>query len=184
MLVISRRAGEAVRFRLPDGRVGNFMKNSKRPIRDDIQDQAPHGSLNMERGLIVSCNAFFAQLGAYDVGAEPLLDTANMLGIAAAAPASNRDRPRPSPIFFSLGAGHGALGRVDLSTCRDRGLPAGYLRIRATFRPSGHVAHAAVESAAEPPQEALECVSEQLEDTSVPPFDGEDVSLSKIVFVN
>jgi hypothetical protein len=106
------------------------------------------------------------------------------LRAAAAAPASERDRPRPSPIFFSLGAGHGALGRVDLSTCRDRGLPAGYLRIRATFRPSGHVAHAAVESAAEPPQEALECVSEQLEDTNVPPFDGEDVSLSKIVFVN
>jgi hypothetical protein len=101
-----------------------------------------------------------------------------------AAAASDRDRPRPGPIFFSLGAGHGALGRVDLSTCRDRGLPAGYLRIRATFRPSGHVAHAAVESAAEPPQEALECVSEQLEETSVPPFDGDDVSLSKIVFIN
>jgi hypothetical protein len=106
------------------------------------------------------------------------------LRAASAAPASDRDRPRPSPIFFSLGAGHGALGRVDLSACRDRGLPAGYLRIRATFRPSGHVAHAAVESAAEPPEDALECVSEQLEDTSVPPFDGEDVSLSKIVFVN
>jgi peptidoglycan glycosyltransferase len=40
----------------------------------------------MERGIIVSCNAYFAQLGAYDVGAEPLLDTANLLGIAAAEP--------------------------------------------------------------------------------------------------
>jgi peptidoglycan glycosyltransferase len=40
----------------------------------------------MERGIIVSCNAYFAQLGAYDVGAQPLLDTANLLGIAAAEP--------------------------------------------------------------------------------------------------
>ncbi len=40
----------------------------------------------MEHGIIVSCNAYFAQLGTYDVGAEPLLDTANLLGIAAASP--------------------------------------------------------------------------------------------------
>jgi hypothetical protein len=122
-------------------------------------------------------------VGHVDVRYDDSAET-TPLRAAAAAPASDRDRLRPSPIFFSLGAGHGALGRLDLSACRDRGLPAGYLRVRATFRPSGHVAHAAVESAAEPPQEALECVSELLEDTSVPPFDGEDVSLSKIVFVN
>ena len=73
-------------IRLPDGRVGNYIKGSNRPIRDDVQDSAPHGTLDMERGIIVSCNAYFAQLGTYDVGAEPLLDTANLLGIAAAAP--------------------------------------------------------------------------------------------------
>ena len=73
-------------IRLPDGRVGNFIKGSKRPIRDDIQDTAPHGTVDMERGIVVSCNAYFAQLGTYDVGAEPLLDTANLLGIATASP--------------------------------------------------------------------------------------------------
>jgi cell division protein FtsI/penicillin-binding protein 2 len=73
-------------IRLPDGRVGNFMKGSKRPIRDDVQDSNPHGTLDMEHGIIVSCNAYFAQLGTYDVGAEPLLDTTNLLGIVAAAP--------------------------------------------------------------------------------------------------
>jgi cell division protein FtsI/penicillin-binding protein 2 len=72
--------------RLPDGRTGNFIKGSNRPIRDDIQDKEPHGTLDMEKGLIVSCNAYFAQLGTYNVGAEPLLDTANMLGILAASP--------------------------------------------------------------------------------------------------
>jgi cell division protein FtsW (lipid II flippase) len=73
-------------IRLPDGRVGNFIKGWNRPIRDDIEDKNPHGTVNMERGIVVSCNAFFAQLGTYDVGAQPLLDTANLLGIAAASP--------------------------------------------------------------------------------------------------
>jgi len=42
----------------------------------------------MERGIVLSCNAYFAQLGAYDVGAEPLLETAGLLGISVAAPAT------------------------------------------------------------------------------------------------
>jgi cell division protein FtsW (lipid II flippase) len=73
-------------IRLPDGRVGNFIKGSNRPIRDDEKDHEPHGNVDMERGIVVSCNAYFAQLGTYDVGAEPLFETANLLGIAAASP--------------------------------------------------------------------------------------------------
>jgi cell division protein FtsW (lipid II flippase) len=72
--------------RLPDGRVGNFLKGSKRPLRDDVQDKNPHGTLDLEHGLVVSCNAYFAQLGSYDVGADALHDTATLLGIAAATP--------------------------------------------------------------------------------------------------
>ena len=75
-------------IRLPDGRVGNYIKESKRPIRDDIQDKTPHGTVNMERGIVVSCNAYFAQLGTYAVGAGPLLETAGLLGISVASPAT------------------------------------------------------------------------------------------------
>jgi len=71
---------------LPDGRVGNYIQGSKRPIRDDVMDKSAHGTLDLEHGLIVSCNAFFAQLGAYDVGADALHDTAALLGIAASSP--------------------------------------------------------------------------------------------------
>jgi hypothetical protein len=101
-----------------------------------------------------------------------------------AVPVGGRDRPRPDPVFFHIGAGYGALGRLDVLPCRDRGLPAGYLRIRATFRPTGHVAHAAVESPERPPEDALTCIGELLEATSVPPFDGGDVTLSRIYFVD
>lgn len=73
-------------IRLPDGRVGNYMRGSNRPIRDDIEDKSPHGTIDMERAVIVSCNAYFAQLGTYNVGPKPLFDTGSMLGISMAAP--------------------------------------------------------------------------------------------------
>jgi cell division protein FtsI/penicillin-binding protein 2/cell division protein FtsW (lipid II flippase) len=73
-------------IRLPDGRVGNYVKGWSRPIRDDIQDKEPHGNVDMEKGIVVSCNAYFAQLGTYNVGAEPLWNTANLLGILTASP--------------------------------------------------------------------------------------------------
>lgn len=68
--------------RLPDGRVGTVVRGWRRPIRDDIGDSA-HGTLSMERAIVVSCNAYFAQLGTYDVGARALHDTAALLGIRA-----------------------------------------------------------------------------------------------------
>jgi cell division protein FtsI/penicillin-binding protein 2 len=71
---------------LPDGRVGNFVKGWGRPIRDDPTDRAPHGAVNLEKGIVVSCNAYFAQLGAYAVGPEALLETAKALGISVARP--------------------------------------------------------------------------------------------------
>jgi peptidoglycan glycosyltransferase len=73
-------------IRLPDGRVGNYLRGSNRPIRDDILDTTPHGTLDLERATVVSCNAYFAQLGTYDVGAQPLFETASLLGIAVASP--------------------------------------------------------------------------------------------------
>ncbi len=93
-------------------------------------------------------------------------------------------RPRHEPIFFHLGAGYGALGRVDLGPCLEQGLQPGYLRMRVTFADDGHVSRAAVESNAPPPGEALNCIAQQLKLAMVPAFDGEDVVLSKGFFVN
>jgi hypothetical protein len=101
-----------------------------------------------------------------------------------AAISPRRDRPPPDPVLFSLGAGHGALGRVDLGPCRQEGLPPGYVHLRVTFRRSGRVVRAAVSTPAEPPSEALACIGEQLEVALVPVFDGDDVTLSKSFFVN
>ncbi|HZU24287.1 MAG TPA: FtsW/RodA/SpoVE family cell cycle protein [Bryobacteraceae bacterium] len=71
-------------LRMPDGRIGNMVWH--REIRDDIKDTQPHGSVDLQRGIVVSCNAYFAQLGANSVGADMLYDTASRLGIAIAQP--------------------------------------------------------------------------------------------------
>ena len=55
-------------------------------MRDDILDTTPHGSVDMERGIVLSCNAYFAQLGTYVVGPERLLRTAELFGILVASP--------------------------------------------------------------------------------------------------
>ena len=49
--------------RLPDGRVGSFLKGSKRPIRDDVQDKSPHGTLDLEHGLVVSLQRVLRAIG-------------------------------------------------------------------------------------------------------------------------
>ena len=68
--------------RLPDGRVGAIIPGWRKPIRDDVGDSA-HGTLAMHQAIAVSCNAYFAQLGVFSVGAKQLSDTARLLDIPA-----------------------------------------------------------------------------------------------------
>ncbi|MGH9666771.1 MAG: penicillin-binding transpeptidase domain-containing protein, partial [Bryobacteraceae bacterium] len=86
--------------RLPDGRSGTVVRGWNRPIRDDIGDSA-HGTLRMEQAIVVSCNAYFAQLGTYDVGARALHDTAAALGI----PAGDVSEIQKTMPFASYGQG-------------------------------------------------------------------------------
>jgi cell division protein FtsW (lipid II flippase) len=67
--------------RLPDGRVGANVNGWNRPIRDDVLDTHPHGTIDMHAGVVHSCNAYFGQL-AVKLGAKPLVDTAGRLGIS------------------------------------------------------------------------------------------------------
>ena len=75
--------------RLADGRAGNWIPGWNRPIKDDIGDHA-HGTLDMERAITVSCNAYFAQLGVHDVGAQALAETAARMGISTGDPGELR----------------------------------------------------------------------------------------------
>jgi hypothetical protein len=108
-----------------------------------------------------------------------------MVGTGAERAALAREvaSPTSDPVFFHLGAGYGAIGQVDLAPCHDRGLDAGYIRVRVTFGGTGSVVGAMVETLTQPPPDALACIAERIEGASVPMFQGGDVTLSKSIFV-
>jgi cell division protein FtsW (lipid II flippase) len=89
---------------LGDGRVGNYAGPGKRPIRDDEMDHVPHGTVTMAKGITVSCNAYFAQLGYDAVGSKALLQTANLFGISTAKP-NTAEQLRKSLSQASYGQG-------------------------------------------------------------------------------
>jgi len=88
--------------RLPDGRVGAKVPGLGRPIRDDVLDKTPHGSLDMREALVVSCNAYFAQL-ALRVGRDRLIETGTRAGVSIAVPPENE---RDALAHAGFGQGH------------------------------------------------------------------------------
>ena len=115
--------------RLADGRTGNFIRGWQHPIHDDIKDTVPHGDISMHAGLVVSCNAYFAQLGTYAVGAEALLDTANHLGISVANPSTVQTLQRELP-QASYGQGQDVaspfqMARVAATIAQNGSMPFG-----------------------------------------------------------
>jgi peptidoglycan glycosyltransferase len=78
--------------RLPDGRVGGRVRGASRPVRDDPLDHTPHGTVDMHRALVVSCNAYFANLATL-IGPQVLSEVASEAQIAVArAPAKDHLR--------------------------------------------------------------------------------------------
>jgi cell division protein FtsI/penicillin-binding protein 2 len=67
------------------GRGGAQIPGWRRTIRDDVGDPA-HGKLAMRQAITVSCNAYFAQLGVFSVGADALRDTLHLLELPDADP--------------------------------------------------------------------------------------------------
>ncbi|MEP7310528.1 MAG: FtsW/RodA/SpoVE family cell cycle protein [Acidobacteriota bacterium] len=90
--------------RLPDGRVGARIKGWNRPIRDDVLDTDPHGTIDMREGLVHSCNAYFAQL-AVRLGPEPLVGTAARLGISLTPSKTGAQRVRETLPQIGYGQG-------------------------------------------------------------------------------
>jgi cell division protein FtsW (lipid II flippase)/cell division protein FtsI/penicillin-binding protein 2 len=132
---------EADRFmctRLPDGRVGAFVHGSSRPVRDDPMDTVPHGNVDLERGLIVSCNAYFAQL-ALAIGPRPVLDSAALFQIEVARSAKPEGL-RPTLAQVGYGQGQAVVSPLKLA------------RVSASIASGGIVAPVRWEPAVNPPK--------------------------------
>ncbi|HEX7485921.1 MAG TPA: FtsW/RodA/SpoVE family cell cycle protein [Vicinamibacterales bacterium] len=123
--------------RLPDGRVGKQLPGWARPVRDDAADRSPHGRLDMERGLIVSCNAYFAQLGLR-LGAPALQEAAALFEISLGQPESAR-QVRDTLPFAAYGQGQVLatpfkMARVAATLAADGAMPQGRWVIDETNR--------------------------------------------------
>jgi peptidoglycan glycosyltransferase len=90
--------------RLPDGRVGAKINGWNRPVRDDVLDAHPHGTIDVHGGFVHSCNAYFAQL-AVKLGSQSLIDTANRLGISLTPSAAVAARVRQTLPQVGYGQG-------------------------------------------------------------------------------
>ena len=88
---------------LGDGRCGNTIAGWNRAIKDDIGDHA-HGTIDLERAIAVSCNAYFAQLGVHDVGSKALAAMAERLGLSAGGP--QRCATLPFAAYGRVRVGH------------------------------------------------------------------------------
>jgi cell division protein FtsW (lipid II flippase) len=100
--------------RLPGGRVGNSIRGSARPVRDDPKDTVPHGSLDLHGALVVSCNAYFAQL-AQRLGPGPVLDAASLFQIDVAR---TPDAEELRPTLAHAGYGQGQVVTSPLKMAR------------------------------------------------------------------
>lgn len=123
--------------RLPDGRVGKQLPGWARPIRDDPADKTPHGRLSMARGLIVSCNAYFAQLGLH-IGAPALQEAASLFEISMSQPESAQ-QVRDTLPFAAYGQGQVLatpfkMARVAATLAADGAMPQGRWVIDETNR--------------------------------------------------
>ena len=78
---------------------------------------------------MVSCNAYFAQLGTYKVGPEQLLDTAKMVGISVANPATVKNlKPQMPQASYGQGqvvASPFQMARVAAAIAAGGKLPSG-----------------------------------------------------------
>ena len=100
--------------RLPDGRVGGRVPGLSTPVRDDPQDRAPHGTVDLHRALVVSCNAYFANL-AQRLGSKALAETAAAAQIAVAPPPADTNLRRT---LAHAGYGQGAVVASPLRMAR------------------------------------------------------------------
>jgi peptidoglycan glycosyltransferase len=99
--------------RLEDGRVGNHVHGSSRPVRDDPMDTTPHGHVDLHRALVVSCNAYFAQL-AMRLGPQRLLDAASLFQIDLARPDTAAELRRSLP-YAGYGQGEVVVSPVKMA---------------------------------------------------------------------
>jgi cell division protein FtsW (lipid II flippase) len=114
--------------RLADGSAGKQLPGWPDPARDASANHLPHGRLDLARGMIVSCNAYFAQLGLR-LGAPALEQMAALFDISLSQPESD-ETVRDTLPFEAYGQGQVLatpfkMARVAATLAADGMMPQG-----------------------------------------------------------
>lgn len=125
-------------------------------------------------GSVVESNVL-----SYDgIGVEGPLSKPAPLPVAEAVPAQGQDAP------FDRGAAAGALGGVNLQSCRKASGPTGSGHVKVVFLPSGVVASAEVDDSTFKGTPTGGCVARMFRTARVPPFGGGNVTVGKSFTIN
>jgi cell division protein FtsW (lipid II flippase) len=133
--------------RLSDGRIGARISGWTRPVRDDVLDTRPHGTIDMRDGLIHSCNAYFAQL-AVNLGPAPLAALAEQLRISLTQYGGSAQRIRSA--LPQIGYGQGQILASPLRMAALAGAVAAGGLLRAPYVEEGSRRASQVESIVDP----------------------------------
>ena len=113
-------------------------------------------------------------------------DFAGALAAAAGKPATEapKDTGGGSTAPFDRGAAQGALGGVNVQSCKKPDGPTGSGHVKITFAPNGSVSSAVVDSGPFPGTPVGGCIAGKFRGAHVPPFGGGPVSVGKSFTIN
>jgi predicted Zn finger-like uncharacterized protein len=118
--------------------------------------------------------------------AEAPKDFAGALAAAAGKPAAEapKETGGGSTAPFDRGAAQGALGGVNVQSCKKPDGPTGSGHVKITFAPNGSVSSAVVDSGPFPGTPVGGCIAGKFRGAHVPPFGGGPVSVGKSFTIN
>ncbi len=127
-----------------------------------------------------------APVAAAPAPAKPA-DFGSALAAAAGKPAS--DAPKAgggggSTAPFDRGAAAGALGNVNIQSCKQPGGPTGSGHVKVTFAPDGNVSAAVIDGGPYPGTPVGGCIAGKYRGAHIPAFSGAPVSVGKSFTLN
>ncbi len=119
---------------------------------------------------------------------DPALDnTGDAQRLLGSGPMPAPPPPNPvhveTPVPFDLGSAYGAIANVDLGSCKEQGLAAGYGRVALSFGNGGTPVRVDVQMPAGSTAAAGPCAQAAFAQVHVAPFTGSAMTVSRAFFV-
>jgi predicted Zn finger-like uncharacterized protein len=165
---------------------GTGNANGKTPAVTGAAKPAAGGGAAAAKPAAAAGGGAEAVAAAAPKPAEAPKDFAGALAAAAGKPAAEapKETGGGSTAPFDRGAAQGALGGVNVQSCKKPDGPTGSGHVKITFAPNGSVSSAVVDSGPFPGTPVGGCIAGKFRGAHVPPFGGGPVSVGKSFTIN